>query len=70
MAKSFALGADDNHRVGDRACPSCEENYPEGCACGGLIHAAATNDEDADGNRVLATACDVCGRSDEELDEP
>ena len=69
MAKSFVLGADLDHRVGDPACGSCEENYPERCACGGLIHAAATSDQDADGNGVLATACDVCGRSDDQLDE-
>lgn len=69
MAKLFMLGAETNHRVGDHACPSCEENYPEPCACGGLVHAVATSDEDADGNPVLATSCDVCGRSNDELDK-
>jgi hypothetical protein len=34
------------------------------------MHAAATGDEDADGNLLLATACDVCGRSEDLLDEP
>jgi hypothetical protein len=39
------------------------------CRCGGLVHAATTGDEDADGNLVLATGCDVCGRSEDQLDD-
>jgi hypothetical protein len=69
MVQLFQLGTDVNHRVGDHACPSCEEDYPEPCPCGGLVHAADTSDEDADGNPVLATACDVCGRSEDQLGE-
>ena len=67
MTQLFVLGTEANHRIGDHACPACEEDYPELCRCGGLIHATATSDEDADGNAVLATACDTCGRSEEEL---
>jgi hypothetical protein len=33
------------------------------------VHATATGEEDADGNPVLVTGCDVCGRSDDQLDE-
>jgi hypothetical protein len=32
--------------------------------------AGATGQEDADGNLILATACDVCGRSEDQLDQP
>lgn len=70
MAEVFELGTGVNHRVGDHACPSCEEDYPEPCSCGGLVHAAATRDQDPDGNPVLATACDVCRRSEDELGNP
>ena len=45
------------------------ESDPEPCRCGGLVHAAATGDEDADGNLVLVTGCDVCGRSEDQLDD-
>jgi hypothetical protein len=65
----FTLGAEDNHTVGDHACPACLETYPAPCRCGGLLHAASTRDEDTDGNPVLVTACDVCGRSEDQLDE-
>jgi hypothetical protein len=67
MVHVFMLGAEVNHRVGDHTCPSCEENYPEPCRCGGLVHAVATGDEDADGNPVLVTACDACGLSEDQL---
>jgi hypothetical protein len=70
MARVFALGTEMNHRVGDHTCPSCEQDYPEPCPCGGLMHAAATGEQDADGNPVLATACDVCDRSEDELGNP
>jgi hypothetical protein len=59
-----------SHRIADHACAACEEDYPEPCRCGGLMHAAATGEEDADGNLVLATICGVCGRSEDQLDEP
>lgn len=65
----FTLGAEDNHTVADDACPACVESYPEPCRCGGLLHAATTGEEDVDGNPILVTGCDVCGRSDDELDE-
>ena len=65
----FTLSEEVNHRVGDQACPVCVEEYPEPCRCGGLMHAASTGEEDADGNLVLVTACDMCGRSEDQLDE-
>jgi hypothetical protein len=30
---------------------------------------AAVGDEDLEGNPTLITACDVCGRSEDQLDE-
>jgi hypothetical protein len=69
MARLFTLDAGGNHGVGDHACPACLENYPEPCRCGGLVHAAASGDEDADGNPLVVTECDVCGRSEDQLDE-
>jgi hypothetical protein len=69
MARSFTLETEGNHRVGEHTCPGCLESYPEPCRCGGLVHAAATGNEDADGNPVVATRCDVCGRSEEQLDD-
>ena len=68
MVRVFTLGAQDTHTVGDRTCPSCLENYPEPCRCGGLLHAAPTGDEDTDGNPVLVTCCDLCARSEDQLD--
>jgi len=63
----FSVGEEANHHGGDPACPECWEEYPEPCPCGGLIHAAA-GEEDEEGNVVLATLCDQCGRTEEELD--
>jgi hypothetical protein len=68
MARVFTLGTDTEHTVGDHDCPACPENYPEPCRCGGLMH-AAVGDEDLEGNPTLITACDVCGRSEDQLDE-
>ncbi len=67
MMELFTLGLEVNHRIGDHTCPSCEDEYPEPCRCGGLVHAAATADEDAEGNPVVITACDSCGRSEDQL---
>jgi hypothetical protein len=69
MARLFTLGAEDNHTVADRTCAACLENYPEPCRCGGLVHATPAENEDADGTRLLLTGCDVCGRSEDQLDE-
>lgn len=69
MGRFFTLGADVDHTVADHDCPACPESYPEPCRCGGLVH-AAIGDEDVEGNPVLLTACDVCGRSEDQLDEP
>ena len=57
----FTVGEAVNHRAGDPQCPECAEDYPECCRCGGLIHAAA-GETDVEGNPVLATLCDTCGR--------
>jgi hypothetical protein len=65
----FIVGEEVNHKIGDRQCAECYEEYPEPCRCGGLMHAAATEEEDADGNVVLVTVCDRCGRSEDQLDE-
>jgi ribose-phosphate pyrophosphokinase len=68
--KQFTLGEDTAaHTVGDTQCPACWEGYPETCRCGGLIHAVAEAEEDADGNVALITQCDLCGRSEEQLAE-
>jgi hypothetical protein len=68
--KLFVVGEEATHHVGDPLCPACWESYPESCRCGGLIHAAGGSEEDIDGNVLLVTRCDQCGRSQEELDEP
>ena len=65
----FAVGEEPTHRVGDPQCPECWEEYPEPCRCGGLMHAAAGDGEDPDGNVLLVTECDQCGRSEDQLDE-
>jgi len=65
----FDVGEAVNHRVGDQQCPECSEEYPEPCRCGGLMHAADTSEVDADGNVVLVTLCDRCGRNEDQLDE-
>jgi hypothetical protein len=59
--------ADLAHHVADRECPFCYGEYPEPCACGGLIHATMTQDQHEDGEPVLMTECDRCGRSEAEL---
>jgi hypothetical protein len=65
----FTVGDVVNHRVGDRHCPECAEEYPEACRCGGLVHAADAGEPDVEGNPVLVTLCDTCGRSEDQLDE-
>jgi hypothetical protein len=66
----FTVGEEVTHEAGDAACAECWEEYPESCSCGGLIHAAGGTEEDDDGNVLLTTRCDHCGRSEEELAEP
>ena len=68
--KLFAVVEDATHHVGDPRCPSCAEEYPEPCRCGGLIHAVA-EDVAEEGEITLVTRCDSCGRSEDDLeDEP
>jgi hypothetical protein len=64
----FAVAEEVNHHVGDPRCPECVEDYPEPCPCGGLMHAAASEEIDADGNTLLVTRRDQCGRSEDDLD--
>jgi hypothetical protein len=61
----FTVGTEVNHHVGDGQCPECWEQYPEPCGCGGLMHAAGGGEQDADGNVLLITQCDQCGRSED-----
>jgi hypothetical protein len=65
----FVVGEDVNHRTGDATCPACVEDFPEPCSCGGLVHATALELEEPEGEPVLTTRCDQCGRSDEDLAE-
>jgi hypothetical protein len=56
------------HHSGDVECPSCAEDYPRPCGCGGLVHAvsdAMTTDIEAS----LTTKCERCGRSEDDLEE-
>ncbi len=68
MVRFFTLGAEVDHTIADHGCPACPESYPEPCRCGGLVHAAA-GDADVEGNPTLLTACDICGRSEDQLDD-
>ncbi len=68
MPVFFAVSEQLGHHVGNAACPGCVETYPEPCPCGGLIHATAGNETDLDGNPVIETRCDRCGRSEDDLD--
>jgi hypothetical protein len=65
----FKLGDEAGHHRGDVQCPACSEEYPEPCRCGGLIHATEGETENEEGNVVLTTGCDRCGRSEDQLDE-
>jgi hypothetical protein len=68
MSKTFTVGEESTHVIGDRACPECWEDYPAPCPCGGLIHAAG-EEEDAEGaDRPAITLCERCGRSEEEIE--
>jgi hypothetical protein len=66
--KYFAVTRDTYHHVGDGRCPECAEGYPGRCPCGGYIH-ASPGDLDLDDTALLVTACDVCGRSENALEE-
>jgi hypothetical protein len=65
----FKVGEEAGHHAGAAECPACWEEYPEPCRCGGLIHAAGGEEEDEDGNVLLTTQCDQCGRSEDELEQ-
>ena len=65
----FKVGEVVNHAVDDRGCSVCADDYPEGCRCGGLMHATESTEVDLEGNGALVTLCDRCGRSEDQLDE-
>ena len=65
----FTVGQVVTHRVGESRCPECAEDYPEACRCGGLMHAADAGETDVEGNSVLVTLCDKCGRTEDDLAE-
>jgi hypothetical protein len=67
--KLFTIAEEIDHQVGNVQCPRCYEEYPAACRCGGLMHAAEGTEEDEDGNVLLTTQCDRCGRSEDQLDE-
>ena len=64
----FIVGERTSHDVANLRCPGCVEGYPEPCRCGGLMHAGSGGDPDADGNMVVITRCDRCGRDEDDLD--
>jgi hypothetical protein len=66
--KVFTVGNEPTHRVGDAQCPECWEAYPEPCPCGGLMHAAGSEEGEGDRDMWLATLCDRCGRSEDAID--
>ncbi|HZP36333.1 MAG TPA: hypothetical protein VFE48_07565 [Methylomirabilota bacterium] len=66
MPDLFVIGDETTHIKGDARCPECLDEYPVSCPCGGLIHAAAGEQDEAGGDWPL-TRCDQCGRSEEEL---
>ncbi len=65
----FAIGDEIDHEAGNPRCPRCWEDYPAPCRCGGLMHAAGGEEEDENGNVLLTTCCDRCGRSEDQLEE-
>lgn len=65
----FKVGEVVNHGIDDHGCPECADDYPEPCRCGGLMHATESAEVDVEGNVMLVTCCDRCGRSDEQLDD-
>ena len=67
MARALTVGEDTTHLVDDPRCPDCWEEYPARCECGGLIHAAGSQD-DGEGGECPLTRCDRCGRSEKEID--
>jgi hypothetical protein len=67
MSRLFTIGEEIQHVVGDRQCPECPDEYPEPCPCGGLIH-AASGEADQEATEWLDTRCDVCGRSEQDLE--
>ncbi len=68
MLQLFTVGEETAHVIDDPECPECWEEYPERCACGGLIH-AAIGEVDPEGGEWPLTRCDRCGRSEDELEE-
>jgi hypothetical protein len=57
---------DEAHSAGDPQCAMCLDEYPEPCACGGLIHGAPQ--DDGENEVIVVTRCDGCGRNEEDLE--
>jgi hypothetical protein len=65
----FAVLEEAVHHVGDASCPECQEDYPETCRCGGLMHAESAGAEDQGASEWIRTRCDQCGRAKEDAEE-
>ena len=69
MMATFTITTETVHHIADGQCPTCLEEYPEPCRCGGLVHGELGEEQDTDGNFLVATRCDRCGRNEDQLDE-
>ena len=67
MPDIFTLEEQIHHRD-DLQCPGCADEYPEPCACGGLMHASEVA-EIEDAEIALVTQCDRCRRSEGDLED-
>jgi len=70
----FQVGQDE-HDAGDAACAACARPYPQGCKCGGLIHATINWERGQDlmlemDQEALDTKCDRCGAATQLLQRP
>jgi hypothetical protein len=65
----FVIVGPEAHQQGRVDCPACVEQYPTRCPCQGFMHAESVGDEGPDGDVAVATRCDMCGRSQDEVAE-
>lgn len=77
MTRSLIL-EDQIHFSDDPECPACGSEYPQPCRCGGLMHGASAVETAGESetvgaiegdSEVIATRCDACGRSEDDLAE-
>jgi len=68
MSRSFTVGEETTHLIGDRACPDCWEGFPAPCSCGGLVHAAGEAQGPRGAEEPAITRCDRCGRAEDEIE--